>query len=365
MTLHVQFDASGRPSAIYPTPRAGTEAIEDLTPAYLASHQRDGQGVWSPRPPEPPETAEQIAARDAARANHEALRAADAQVEDGLLRLPVVPTPSPPPPGGVKLFGRRVGGRMMPAFMGPSGLDSSLQPSFARNKIGLFMPAGNGGADAQFGMAVTAAGTATSEAVATTNLHTYMRRRSWRVTTASATAVAGLRGGALQWTLGGPAPGMGGFHLVWRWGPATGVANAAHRAFVGMRASAGAPSDVNPGAQTNLFGMGYDSGDANVQFMHNDASGQATKIDLGPGFPKPNADLTAVYEIAMFSPPGQTQVLDYEITNLVTGAVAVGTITTDIPAATALLTPYAWMSVGGVSSVIGFATMELYIESDY
>lgn len=291
--------------------------------------------------------------------------AADVQIEGGQLRLPAIATPAAPAADGLKLFCRKVAGRVMPAFMGPSGLDSSLQPSFARNKMGLFLPAGNGGADAQVGIAVSATGTATTESVATTNLHNYMRRRSWRVTTASTTAVAGLRGGALQWTLGGPSAGLGGFHLVWRWGPATGVATATHRAFVGMRNTTAAPTDVNPSTLTNMFGMGYDSADTNIQFMHNDGAGTATKIDLGSGFPKPGTDLTAVYEIALFAPPGTTQTLGYEVTNLVTGAVATGIVTTDIPATTTLLTPYGYMSVGGTSSVIGFATMGLYIESDY
>lgn len=291
--------------------------------------------------------------------------AADVEIEGGQLRLPAIATPSAPAADGLKLFGRKVGGRMMPVFMGPSGLDSSVQPTFARNKMGLFMPAGNGGADSQMGFVVTAAGTATAENVATTNLHNYMRRRSWRITTASTTAVAGLRGGALQWTLGGTAAGLGGFHLVWRWGPATGVATATHRAFVGMRNTTAAPTDVNPSTQTNICGMGYDSADTNIQFMHNDGAGTATKIDLGASFPKPNVDLTSVYEIAMFSPPGTTQSLSYEVTNLVSGAVATGTVTTDIPTTSTLLNPFGYMSVGGTSSVIGFATMGLYIESDY
>jgi hypothetical protein len=286
------------------------------------------------------------------------------EIEGGQLRLPAITTPAAPAADGLKLFGRKVGGRMMPAFMGPSGLDSSLQPSFARNKMGLFMPAGNGGADSQTGLVVTALGTATAENVGTSNLHNYMRRRSWRITTASTTAVAGLRGGAVQWTLGGTAAGLGGFHLVWRWGPATGVATATHRAFVGMRNSTAAPTDVNPSTLTNLCGMGYDAGDTNIQFMHSDGAGAATKIDRGASFPKPNVDLTSVYEIALFSPPGTTQILGYEVTNLVSGAVATGTITTDIPSTSTLLNPYGYISVGGTSSVIGFATMGLYIESD-
>jgi hypothetical protein len=40
-------------------------------------------------------------------------------------------------------------------------------------------------------------------------------------------------------------------------------------------------------------------------------------------------------------------------------------VTTDLPSTTTLINPYSYMSVGGVSSVIGFATMGLYIETDY
>lgn len=291
--------------------------------------------------------------------------AADVEIEGGQLRLPAIATPVAPAAGGVKLFGRDVAGRILPAFVGPSGLDSSLQPHYGRNKIATFIPAGNGAADTQTGILISATGTATAENVATNNLHNYMRRRSWRVTTASTTAVAGIRGGAVQFTIGGPSAGLGGFHLIWRWGPATGVTNAAHRAFVGMRNTTAAPTDVNPSTQTNICGMGYDSADANIQFMHNDGTGTATKIDLGAGFPKPNTDLTAVYEIAMFSRPGTPSAVTYEITNLVTNAVATGTVTTDLPSTTTLIAPYSYMSVGGVSSVIGFSTMSLYIETDY
>ncbi|WP_128515164.1 hypothetical protein [Tabrizicola thermarum] len=291
--------------------------------------------------------------------------AADVEIEGGQLRLPTIATPAAPAADGLKLFGRKVGGRAMPVFMGPSGLDSALQPSLARNKVGMWLATGNGGTDTAWGLALTGGGTATAESVATTNLHTYMRRRSWRVTTASTTATAGLRCNYLQWTLGGPSAGLGGFHTVWRWGPATGVATPTTRAFVGMRGSVAAPTDVNPSTLTNICGMGWDSGDANIQFIHNDGTGAATKIDLGASFPRPTVDLTSVYEVALFAPPGTTQSLSYEVTDLASGAVATGTVTTDIPATTQLLAPYGYISVGGTSSVIGFAVMSLYIESDY
>jgi hypothetical protein len=293
--------------------------------------------------------------------------AADVEIEGGQLRLPTIATPAVPAAGGLKLFGRAVGGRAMAAVMGPSGLDTAVQPFFARNKIGMFTPIGNSTSTANtiFGLSIASTGTAQALNVATTNLFTRMRKIGYAVTTAATTAVVGFRHAAQQWTLGGNGALLGGFHNVWRWGPSTGVATATHRAFVGMRGSTAAPTDVDPSTLTNICGMGYDAADTNIQFMHNDGSGTATKIDLGASFPKPSADSTEVYEVAMFCPPGTTQTLQYEVTNLNTGAVATGTVTTNIPTTTQLLTPWAMMSVGGTSSVIGLAIMGLYIESDF
>jgi hypothetical protein len=289
--------------------------------------------------------------------------AANVEIEGGQLRLPTIATPTPPAAGGVKMFGRTVAARAMPAFSGPSGLSSVLQPHLGRNRVAGVWPQGNGTVLAAWGLSLTATGTATGANVATTNRHTWMKRLDYLVTTASATAVAGWRHGFQQWGRGNAA-GLGGFHMVCRWGPATGVSGATNRAFVGLTNATGAPTDVNPSTLTNMIGMGWDSADTNIQFMHNDAAGSATKINLGASFPRPTADRAVVYEIAMFCAPNGSEIF-YEVTNLVTGDVATGSVTTDIPANTTLLCPRGWMSVEGTSSVIGISLMGLIIESDY
>ncbi len=264
----------------------------------------------------------------------------------------------------VKIFGRKAGGRGMLAIEGPSGLDTILQPHIGRNKIATWIPAGNSTTiTADGAAALTATGTATAANVAVTNRHTLMRRLEYLVTVAATTAVAGFRSTVAQFLRGSNA-GDGGFHYVCRWGPATGVATATNRAFVGMNAATAAPTDVEPSSIVNILGMGWDAADTNIQFMHNDASGAATKIDLGASFPVPTADRTKVYELAMFCAPAGTEIF-YEVTDLATGDKATGSVTTDIPAATTLLAPRGWMSVGGTSSVIGIALMGLYIETDY
>jgi hypothetical protein len=131
-----------------------------------------------------------------------------------------------------------------------------------------------------------------------------------------------------------------------------------------MANSTAAPTDVEPSSITNIVGMGWDAADANIQIMHRGA-GAVTKIDLGASFPVPTADRTKAYELALFSKPGTAQEVGYEVTDMATGAVASGAITTNMPSTATLLAPRGWMSVGGTSSVIGIALMGLYVESDY
>jgi hypothetical protein len=285
-------------------------------------------------------------------------------VIDDFLDFPAIATPAAPAANVVRLFGRSVGGRILPAIRGPSGIDTSLQPFLGRNKVAMFNVAGNGGVDTQFGLAVTAAGTAQTTNVATTSTLGYIRRREWAVTTAATTAVAGMRGPALLFGVGGTAAGRGGFFLVWRWGVGRGATVTTHRAFCGFRGTAAAPADVNPSTLLNIVGMGYDAADTQIQIMHNDGTGAATKIPLGASFPKPTVNDATMYELILFSPPGLTQSVSYLVTDLITGATASGVLTTDLPATSTLLNLDSFVSVGGTSSTIGIVNSGFYIETD-
>ncbi len=213
------------------------------------------------------------------------------------------------------------------------------------------------------GCAVTGTGTATSATPAATSVAAQQVKLEYLVTTAAATAIAGFRLGTLTvWR--GNGVGLGGFRLRCRWGNATGAATATSRAFCGLSNSTAAPTDVEPSSLASIIGMGWDAADANIQLMSNDATGIATKIDLGTAFPVPVTDRAAVYDLELSCAANDTKI-DYVITNVVTGAVAAGSATVDLPAATAFLAPRGWISVGGTSSVVGFALMSLTLESDY
>jgi hypothetical protein len=224
-------------------------------------------------------------------------------------------------------------------------------------------PIPNSATITSIGCAVSATGTATSAIPAATSVAAQQGKVEYLVTTAAANAVAGFRLGALSvWR--GNAAGLGGFRCRMRWGNATGAATATNRAFCGLANSIAAPTDVEPSSLANMIGMGWDAADTNIQLMSNDAAGVATKIDLGASFPVPVTDRSAVYDIELYCAANDTKI-DYAITNVVTGVVAAGSVTVDLPTATALLAPRGWISVGGTSSVIGFALMSLMLESDY
>lgn len=277
-----------------------------------------------------------------------------------------VTTPTAAAAATYKLFAKNIGGRIMPAFVGPSAQDTTLQPHVARNSVAYIQAAGNSTTITNVGTAaLTATGTATAANVAVTNVYTRMRLLEYLVTVAATTAVAGFYQAAAQYTLGG-ATAYGGFHLVTRFGPSTGVTTGTRRLFVGMSSSVAAPTDVNPSTLLNMIGVGYDAADTNMQFMHNDGAGTATKIDLGASFPRPSADRTKMYELDIFAAANGGTTFSYTVTDLGTGAVATGTITSaDVPAATTLLAYRGYSSVGGTSSVTGIALSDMYIETDY
>ncbi len=292
--------------------------------------------------------------------------APDVGIEDGQLRLPSISTPAAPASGGLKIYAQDMAGRILPTIMGPSGLEMALQPHLGGNRVSRWTPASNSTAAVLDGFpAVSAQGTATAFNWAATSRRTRMAMIEYLNGTASTTAIAGLRTSVARWTVGAATAGDGGFHLFCTWGTATGIAatSATHRGFCGLRT--GNPSDANPSSLANIVGMGWDSADANLQFLHNDGSGTATKIDLGAGFPRPAADRGDVYELALFSPPGTTQMVGYRVRNLLTGAVASGVVTTNLPATTQALGWGCHISVGGTSSIIGAAVMGVYVETDF
>jgi hypothetical protein len=274
-----------------------------------------------------------------------------------------VTSPATPAATNIVIYGGNDGAQDGLAFKNSSGQEYLMQDALYNGRkkgwFGTYTTTVNLEAAA---VALTATGTATAAAFALTNDHTKAAGVEHLVTVAATTAVAGFREAANSFWLGNAA-GDGGFSYHCTFGPATGVATTTHRMFVGMTTSTAAPTDVEPSSLLNMFGVGYDAADANLQFMRNDGTGTATKTDLGANFVVPTTDRTALYRLDMYAAPNSTT-LNYRVTNLTTGNSSTGTITTtDLPAVNTAMSARGYMSVGGTSSVIGIALKNLYISS--
>lgn len=273
-------------------------------------------------------------------------------------------TPAMPVSDTVRLFPRKVAGRMYPAFIGPSGIDSALQPLLARNKVGYWNPPGNAATvPGVFGFTApsVASFTATARNVATTNKFTRMRRLGY-VTAATAAAIGHWRVGVLQFTTGG-ALGLGGFTYIKRFGISDTALVAGARMFAGMRTTASA-SNSEPSVLTNCIGLGHGAADTNMKLYFGGTTAQ-TPVDLGADFPI-DANTTP-YELAIFSPPGVATVF-WEVTNLATGVAQAGQITGDatvMPQESLLLAPWAMRTNNATAAVVGLDIMSVYIETDY
>jgi hypothetical protein len=208
------------------------------------------------------------------------------------------------------------------------------------------------------GITLSATGTATAYTVANTNRITAIPAVEALVTTASTSAVAGLRINTLPFRLG-QIGGAGGLYMRTLVRNATGGATTTTRGFFGLRGASTAPTDVNPSTLTNIVGLGWDSGDSSLSIMSNDGTGTATKVPLGSDFPRPTADRSQAWDFTILS-DGLGNVY-WAVESLANGAMASGVINTDLPAANTLITYNSYISVGGTSSVIGVGLAMLEI----
>jgi len=178
----------------------------------------------------------------------------------------------------------------------------------------------------------------------------------------------GTRGTALLWYI------HGGFRFVCDFNVSDTAFSANCQQFYGM---AGQTTDLAYGGVsgtlvstlTNIIGVGSEVGDANLQIFHNDATGAATKVDLGAAFPAnrtAGAEMTTVYSIILFNEPGSTTV-NYRVVNNETGAIATGVISTDLPLSTQALNFFGsrCMSTTSVTGSGQFDLMKLGVYSQF
>jgi hypothetical protein len=277
---------------------------------------------------------------------------------DGILATPAADT--------ISIFGRKIAGRGYPAFSGPSGLDSALQPFLARNKVGYWNPHGNSNNNPGiFGFtSPTITGfTSTTRNVETINMFSRFRRIGY-VSATTAGAVGQWRLIAPQYTIGDGA-GVGGFTYIIRFGISDVVEVAGARMFIGMRQS-GTPTNVEPSNLTQCVGVGHGEADTNLKIFYGGSVAQ-TPIDLGVDFPITNGSVE-MYELALFAAPN-TQTVQYEVTRLLDATSSAGILSgiagTALPDSTRLIGPWGYRTNNATALAVGLDVASAYIETDF
>lgn len=199
----------------------------------------------------------------------------------------------------------------------------------------------------------TSIGTPSGVGVTATNTFT-RQARAKRATNAAAGSSAGRVPDANSLT----ACLDGGFKLVSYFGNADAAPVANARFMVGLSAYSSAPANADPSASVNLIVVGADSGDSNLQIIHNDGSGTATKVDLGANFPA-NTSVTDWYEVTMTSEPASNAVT-VTVRRTGTAYTDTRTISTDLPAGSTLLGPILWRNNGSTALAATIADGGLY-----
>jgi hypothetical protein len=149
--------------------------------------------------------------------------------------------------------------------------------------------------DTYGGVTMTNDATSVTKTIANTTFLTKKIRKGFSHTVVSTGHMMDMRVAGSMYYVGS------GFRFVISFGIPDTVYASGCRQFHGMQSSTSAPvySDtVLVDTMTNIIGVGSESSDTNLQIFHNDASGTATKVDLGASFPAnrdAGGELTTMY----------------------------------------------------------------------
>lgn len=265
-------------------------------------------------------------------------------------------TPTPPGAGTVLLYNQPIANRFIPRFLGPSGLDSALQPSLFGNGVMMITPNTTTTFNVIGTVQPTNVGTLSTPALTASSLRT-STRRSQLLSAATANSASEVRTAfAPVWR--GNGAGLGGFFYRARIG--IGSAVATQRLMIGLTSSTAATATtIDPSTLTNCVFFGNDLLDANYQIMVNDGAGACAKVNTG--FPKNVVD--EIYDVTFFCPPNGTYI-GYSVTRLNDNSSFSGTLTTELPVSTTFLAPHLYLNNGGTASAVTLDIMKLYIETD-
>lgn len=270
---------------------------------------------------------------------------------DGGYAAPAAPTETtaeviPTTPSAPAIIYSRTRGRSLLASVDYLGLETVYEPH-RKHRPKSWDAYGPGTASTDVFGPWTTAGTATAAAWSAA-AYGQICRVFYRSSTGG-NAVAGVRSNYATWFRSGTA-GLGGLHFIARFGLE--LTRADMRAFVGVYYLNSTPLAGDPSAFINCAGFMVDRGQTNFRWGVNDGADTCTVTDLGASFPT-NTSAVDFYEAQIVIPPGNAGIVHYSLANIITGALARGSSSSNLPTVDTALNAYCMACKDGASPGTG------------
>ena len=282
-------------------------------------------------------------------------------------------TPATPAASTLGFFAKSIAGRMLPKIIGPSGLDTALQPAVFQNRILLYVPSTGStgtGSGTGWGPVWTSGGTPSHPTPASTApaISNQIRRTRYANVATTANQTLGIKAAAAD-TLNywrGNAAGVGGFFFAARFivelYPAATV-----RIFAGLTASSTTYVVASDTVLNNTCGLWHDttdpsSGANSFNFVTRDgATTTKQSIALSNALAAGNS-----YDFYMFCPPNGSTIT-WRLDDIVNNVMYSNSTSTTLPTNTSFMGPQCAMSNGTANTTVttvGIGIAGVYTESD-
>jgi hypothetical protein len=258
----------------------------------------------------------------------------------------------------LKLFARKVAGRMTPKYIGPSGVDQVFQDKISENGFSMYLPNNGTTVGLNYGLGWTTGGTVSHPTPSSTSpaIYSQQKRTRWANVVTTTNQTLGIRTATAEkryWR--GNAAGLGGFNFHARF--AIGLWPAATvRLFVGLsdQNTAVVASDTLAG---NCCGLWHDTTEA--ASVLNFVTRNGTTSTKAPITLAANLAAGQCFDFWMWSAPNGS-VIGYKLVELNTGTTLVDTTTsTTIPLNTAFMGQELMMSNGTANITVTTTAFEL------
>ena len=293
--------------------------------------------------------------------------------DTGITIAGITNEPSSPASGSLHQYVKSLGGRMLPKWKGPDGVDTSFQPSLFQNNVLLFNPStGTTGTGSGTGLGPvwTSGGTVSHPTPASTApaISNQMRRTRYANVVTTTNQTLGIKAAAAD-TLNywrGNAAGLGGFFYKARFivelYPASTV-----RIFAGLTASSATYVVASDTVLNNTCGLWHDTTDPSTgagafNFVTRDATTTTKQqITLSNAIAAGNS-----YNFYMFCAQNGSSI-SWRLEDIVNNVVYENSTSTTLPVSTVFMGPQCAMSNGTANitvTTVAIGVCQVYTEAD-